>query len=149
MYKIASLSRRFSCVLTVSICYPKSAQKRRDLVLNLQTTVDALRSRYSSLTITITSYLNLTKKAWLASSLSLNQIVDIPTDSSGSTLDLIQELSFCFFPYNLPFLHFRLSRRKFRSLFALLSSSKRFEESSLAYTKIGPNTNIKVQQITL
>jgi len=39
--------------------------------------------------IIIAGDFNQTKKAWLASSLSLNQIVNIPTHSSGSTLDLI------------------------------------------------------------
>jgi len=89
MCEIAGLSRHFSCMMTASVYYPESAQNKRGLAFYLQTTVDTLRNRYSCPAFIIAGDFNETKKAWLASYLSLNQIVNIPTHLSGSNLNLI------------------------------------------------------------
>jgi len=88
MGKITDSSRHFSCVITSSVYYPESTKNRRGLVSYIQTTIDALGSRYNSPAFIITGDFNKTKKAWLTSCLSLNQIANIPTHSSDSTLDL-------------------------------------------------------------
>ena len=78
-----------SCIIFASIYYPESAKNRRDLVTYLQKTVDLLRAFYENPAIVLAGDFNQTKKSWLASCLSLKQVVNVPTHESGSMLDLI------------------------------------------------------------
>ena len=83
------LPRLYSCIIVASVYYPESAKNRRDLVSYLQKTVDVLRIHYSNPAFIIAGDFNQTKKGWLSSSLSLKQVVHMPTHVSGSILDLI------------------------------------------------------------
>ena len=87
--KPKSLPRPFSCIIVASVYYLESARNRGDLVFHLQTTIDHLRSIYSSPAFIIAGDFNQTKKSWLSSCLALKQVVHIPTHSLGGILDLI------------------------------------------------------------
>ena len=89
-----------SCIIFASIYYPESAKNRRDLVTYLQKTVDLLRAFYENPAIVLAGDFNQTKKSWLASCLSLKQVVNFPTHESGSILDLI--LTNCETYYHTP-----------------------------------------------
>ena len=87
--KPSAMPRAYSCIIFASIYYPESAKNRRDLVTYLQKTVDHLRAFYGNPAIVLAGDFNQTKKSWLASCLSLKQVVNFPTHESGSILDLI------------------------------------------------------------
>ncbi|XP_065570204.1 uncharacterized protein LOC136033338 [Artemia franciscana] len=87
--KPSAMRRAYSCIIFASIYYPESAKNRRDLVTYLQKTVDHLRAFYGNPAIVLAGDFNQTKKSWLASCLSLKQVVNFPTHESGSILDLI------------------------------------------------------------
>ncbi|XP_065562451.1 uncharacterized protein LOC136028533 [Artemia franciscana] len=83
------LPHLYSCIIVASVYYPESAKNRQDLVSYLQKTVDVLRIHYSNPAFIIAGDFNQMKKGWLSSSLSLKQVVHMPTHVSGSILDLI------------------------------------------------------------
>ena len=92
MCQFPCLSRRLLCLIFASVYYPENAQNRRDLVFFFffsQTTADLIRSRYSCPGFTVTGDFNQTKRNWLVTSLSLKQIVNVPTHSPGSIMDLV------------------------------------------------------------
>ena len=87
--KPSAMPRAYSCIIFASIYYPESAKNRRDLVTYLQKTVEHLRAFIGNPAIVLAGDFNQTKKSWLASCLSLKQVVNFPTHESGSILDLI------------------------------------------------------------
>ena len=94
------MPRAYTCIIFASVYYPESSKNRRDLVTYLQKTVNNLLDFHGNHAIVLDGDLNQTKKSWLASCLSLKQVVNFPTHESGSILDLI--LTNCEIYYQTP-----------------------------------------------
>lgn len=97
------LPKEVSSIIFGVVYYPPRASFRKELVLYLQHSVDYIRSQYPYAAIQILGDFNDLKASWLSSSLSLTQVVEVPTREE-KVLDLIFTNIEEFYnpPYTLP-----------------------------------------------